>query len=72
MIPPRVDLPRTRPRLRRGLHGGAAAPDGTLQVGAPDEVLAQDDLGHAYGEDVMVVRSTASDGTIVRSCVPMM
>jgi hypothetical protein len=51
---------------------GAAAPDGTLQVGAADEVLAQDDLGHAYGEDVMVVRSTAPDGTIVRSCVPMM
>ncbi|GAA3078034.1 ABC transporter ATP-binding protein [Pseudonocardia yunnanensis] len=47
-------------------------PDGTLQVGAPDDVLDQDGLSDAYGEDVLVVRATAPDGTIVRSCVPMM
>jgi iron complex transport system ATP-binding protein len=47
-------------------------PDGTLQVGTPDAVLDEPGLTHAYGEDVMVVRATAPDGTIVRSCVPMM
>jgi len=47
-------------------------PDGTLRVGAPEDVLDDTGLTHAYGEDVLVIRATAPDGTIVRSCVPMM
>jgi iron complex transport system ATP-binding protein len=46
--------------------------DGTLRVGPPEHVVTQADLAAAYGEDVLIVTSTAPDGSPVRSCVPLL
>jgi iron complex transport system ATP-binding protein len=46
--------------------------DGTLRVGPPEHVVTQADLAAAYGEDVLIVTSTAPDGSPVRSCMPLL
>jgi iron complex transport system ATP-binding protein len=46
--------------------------DGTLQVGTPEDIVTPAGLATAYGEDVLIVTTTAPDGTLVRSCVPLL
>jgi hypothetical protein len=55
-----------------GTTAALLQPDGTLQVGVPEDVVNQAALAEAYGEDVLVVQATAPDGTILRSCVPLL
>ncbi len=46
--------------------------DGTLQVGPPRDIVTATNLASAYGETVLIVASTAPDGTTIRSCVPLL
>lgn len=47
-------------------------PDGTLQVGRPQDVITQDNLAAAYGEQVLIVTNEAPDGTVLHSCLPLL
>ncbi|MFC4949207.1 hypothetical protein [Pseudonocardia sp. GCM10023141] len=41
-------------------------------MGAPADIVTRAALAQTYGEDVLIVTTTAPDGTIVLSCVPLL